>query len=72
MIPPQNVTPGVSLHRSRPGPRGDPQPIRVPLAIETTFQEVREHLSVETQRQWFDLILRATPALLGLYSLVAL
>jgi hypothetical protein len=41
--------------------------------IETTFQEVREHLGVETQRQWSDLaILRTTPALLGLYSLVAL
>jgi DDE superfamily endonuclease len=41
--------------------------------IETTFQEVREHLGVETQRQWSDLaILRTTPGLLGLYSLVAL
>jgi hypothetical protein len=41
--------------------------------IETTFQEVREHLGVETQRQWSDLaILRTTPALLGLYSLVAI
>ena len=41
--------------------------------IETTFQEVREHLGVETQRQWSDLaILRTTPALLGLYSLVTL
>jgi hypothetical protein len=39
--------------------------------IETTFQEAREHLSVETQRQWSDLaILRTTPALLGLNSLV--
>ena len=39
--------------------------------IETTFQEAREHLGVETQRQWSDLaILRTTPALLGLYSLV--
>ena len=39
--------------------------------IETTFQEVREHLGVETQRQWSDLaILRTTPALLGLYSLI--
>jgi hypothetical protein len=39
--------------------------------IETTFQEVREHLGVETQRQWSDMaILRTTPALLGLYSLV--
>jgi len=39
--------------------------------IETTFQEAREHLGVETQRQWSDLaILRTTPALFGLYSLV--
>ena len=39
--------------------------------IETTFQEVREHLGVETQRQWSDLaILRTTPAPLGLYSLI--
>ena len=41
--------------------------------IETTFQEVREHLGIETQRQWSDLaILRITPALLGLYSLITL
>jgi hypothetical protein len=41
--------------------------------IETTFQEVREHLGVETQRQWSDLaILRTTPALLGLYSLITI
>jgi len=41
--------------------------------METTFQEVREHLGVETQRQWSDLaILRTTPALLGLYSQVTL
>src|SRR5262249_15759075 len=39
-------------------------------SIETTFQEVRDHLGAETQRQWSDLaILRTTPALLGLYSL---
>jgi hypothetical protein len=39
---------------------------------ETTFQEVRAHLGVETQRQWSDLaISRTTPALLGLFSLVA-
>ena len=38
--------------------------------LETTFQEVRAHLGVETQRQWSDLaILRTTPALLGLFSL---
>ena len=32
---------------------------------------MRTHLGVETQRQWSDLaILRTTPALLGLFSLV--
>ena len=41
--------------------------------METTFAEVRQHLGVETQRQWSDLaIARATPMLLGLFSLVAL
>jgi hypothetical protein len=39
--------------------------------VKTTFQEVRTHLGVETQRQWSDLaILGTTPALLGLFSLV--
>src|SRR5438094_2771050 len=39
--------------------------------MDTTFQEARTHLGVETQRQWSDLaILRTTPALLGLFSLV--
>ena len=39
--------------------------------LEVTFREVREHLGVETQRQWSDLaIARTTPALLGLFSLV--
>ena len=38
-----------------------------------TYHEVREHLGVETQRQWSDLaILRTTPTLLGLFSLVTL
>ena len=42
-------------------------------SIETTFQESRAHLGVETQRQWSDLaIVRTTPALFGLFSLVAL
>jgi hypothetical protein len=41
--------------------------------LEVTFEEVRTHLGVETQRQWSDLaILRTTPALLGLFSLVVL
>jgi len=40
---------------------------------ETTFEEARRHLGVETQRQWSDLaILRTTPALLGLFSLTTL
>jgi hypothetical protein len=40
---------------------------------EVTYHEVREHLGVETQRQWSDLaILRTTPALLALFSLVTL
>jgi DDE superfamily endonuclease len=41
--------------------------------LEVTFQEVRRHLGFETQRQWSDLaIRRTTPALLGLFSLIAL
>jgi hypothetical protein len=41
--------------------------------VEVTFHEVRTHLGVETQRQWSDLaILRSTPALLGLFSLVTI
>jgi DDE superfamily endonuclease len=40
---------------------------------EVTFHEVRTYLGVETQRQWSDLaILRTTPALLGLFSLVTI
>jgi hypothetical protein len=42
-------------------------------AVEVTFEETRRHLGVETQRQWSDLsIRRATPLLLGLFSLVVL
>ena len=42
-------------------------------ATEVTFAEARRHLGVETQRQWSDrAVVRTTPALLGLYSLVAL
>lgn len=41
--------------------------------LETTFQEVRAHLGVETQRQWNEqAIERTTPSLLGLFSLVTL
>ena len=41
--------------------------------IEVTFEEARAHLGMETQRQWSDrAILRTTPALLGLFSLICL
>ncbi len=41
--------------------------------LEVTFEEVRAHLGVESQRQWSKLaILRTTPALLALFSLVTL
>lgn len=41
--------------------------------LETTFQAVRTHLGVETQRQWNNLaIMRTTPALFGLFSIVTL
>jgi hypothetical protein len=41
--------------------------------LEVTFREVRDHLGVETQRQWSDkAITRTTPCLLGLFSIVTL
>ena len=48
--------------------------------IEVTFEEVRRHLGMETQRQWSDLaiaklaegIARTTPLILGLFSIVTL
>lgn len=41
--------------------------------LEVTFEDARAHLGIETQRQWSDLaIVRTTPALLGLFSLVTL
>ncbi len=51
--------------------------------LEVTLHEAREHLGMETQRQWSDLatlapragrvrVLRPTPALLALFSLVTL
>jgi hypothetical protein len=72
-----------------PGRRFDPQallctdPAQEPLQIvrwfvrrwqlEVTFREVRDHLGVETQRQWSDkAIARTTPCLLGLFSVVTL
>lgn len=41
--------------------------------LEVTFEEVREHMGVETQRQWSDkAIARTTPILMGLYTIVCL
>jgi hypothetical protein len=42
-------------------------------SVEVTFEEVRAHLGVETQRQWSDKAIdRTTPVLLGLFSIIAL
>ncbi len=42
-------------------------------SVEVTFEEVRAHLGVETQRQWSDkAIERTTPVLLGIFSMVTL
>ncbi len=41
--------------------------------VEVTFEEVRAHLGVETQRQWSDLaIARTTPALFAMFSIIVL
>lgn len=41
--------------------------------LEVTFEEGRRHLGLETQRQWSDqAIVRTTPVLLGLFSLLCL
>ena len=41
--------------------------------VEVTFEEVRAHLGVETQRQWSDKAIdRTTPFLLGLFSWITL
>jgi hypothetical protein len=41
--------------------------------LETTFEEARAHLGLETPRQWNDRsVSRTTPALFGLYSILTL
>jgi hypothetical protein len=41
--------------------------------VEVTFEEVRAHLGVETQRQWSDKAIdRVTPLLMGLFSWITL
>jgi hypothetical protein len=42
-------------------------------SMETTFQEARQYLGLDGQRQWNDMaVARTTPMRLGLYALVAL
>lgn len=41
--------------------------------VEVTFEELRAHLGVETQRQWSDLaIVRTTPILMGIFSIITI
>jgi len=41
--------------------------------VEVTYEETRQHLGLDTQRQWNDkAILRTTPVLFALYTIVAL
>lgn len=43
------------------------------FSIEVTFEDLRAHLGVETQRQWSEkAIVRTTPLLMGLFSLICL
>jgi len=71
------------LHRFDPPALLCTDPAREPLQIvrwfvqrwqvEVTFREVRDHLGVETQRQWSDrAIARTTPCLLALFRVVTL
>jgi hypothetical protein len=42
-------------------------------SLQVTLRETRDHLGVESQRQWSDqAIARTTPCLLGLFSIVTL
>ena len=71
------------LHRFDPQALLCTDPAREPLQIarwfvqrwqvEVTFREVRDHLGVETQRQWSHrAVARTTPCLLALFSIVTL
>ena len=62
-------SPGLALHRSVGGSGADLEWFVLRWQLEVTFQEVRAHLDVETQRQWPDqAIARTTPVLMGLFS----
>ena len=66
--------PGLLQHRYRSLPGRYPRLLRPALADGSHLcRGARMHLGVETQRQWSELaILRTTPTLLGLYSLITL
>jgi hypothetical protein len=57
----------------------DCDPVQIPTwfvqrwQLETTFEEARAHIGLETPRQWNDRSVgRTTPALFGLYSIITL
>lgn len=53
-------------------PKGTIETFTGRWSIETTFQEMREYLGLETTRGWSEAtVLRAAPCLFGLYSVVA-
>ena len=55
------------------GPRAVVQQFIKRWTVETTFEESRAHLGLDTQRQWSDrAIERTTPCLFGLYAVVTL
>jgi hypothetical protein len=54
-------------------PRARVQPFVKRWTMETTFEECRAHLGLETPQEWSDLAIeRTTPCLFGLYSVTAL
>src|SRR4051812_45662383 len=64
---------GSGVSREAPAPFCERPEVKLLRPTRPTFEEARRHLGLETQRQWSDLaILRTTPALLGLISLVTL
>jgi len=62
------------VHRARSHAFVHPEVLRVQRwQGEDTFEEVRAHLGVETQRQWYDkAIARTKPCLFALYSFMTL
>ena len=65
--------PGPAVYRSAHPGGANLEMVHLALAVGGDFPGSRTHLGVETQRQWSDwAILRTTPALLGLFSMVTL